>query len=245
MSLRTVLRRFTKSIHQAFINNRRERASYLKNLYSEVGGNQAQGWYLDIGARDGINSLAFGQDFAEIVMLDIQMSQESREVVENYPFCHYVLGDAENLPFKDCSFELVTMISTLEHLQDAKRGINEAARVTKGGGQLVIQVPNRHFILDLHTGLPNPFLFCPSFLRRAILSKLGYPRWVDDVHKAPSEKRLTGWTKEYMQLVGQEKVIYPEVLIPKGIRLLYKLLKRSKLLNLMPLGYMYVYQKVS
>jgi len=177
-------------------------------------------------------------------MLDIQLSQDSRELAQKHPSSHSVLGDARSLPFRNCSFGLVTMLSTLEHLQDARDGICEAARVIKHRGQLVIQVPNWHFPLDLHTGLPSPFLFCPSFLRRAILSKLGYPWWVDNVHKAPSERQLTEWLKEEMQLIGKERVIYPDILIPKAVRLLYQLLKKSRFLNLMPLGYMYIYQKV-
>ena len=243
MSLRTFIKHFTKSIHQAFLNNRWGRADYLKTLYDEVSGSQTHGWYLDIGARDGINSLAFGRDFAEVVMLDIKISQESRELTKNHSFYHSVLGNAESLPFRNGSFELVTMISTLEHMQDARSTIYEVARTIKNRGQLVIQVPNAYFLMDLHTGLPNPFLFCPSFLRRAILGRLGYPWWVDNVHKAPSERQLTGWLNKQMQLIGTRRIIYPDILIPKAIRTLYMLVRKLNFLNMMPLGYMYVYQK--
>lgn len=242
--LRKALNDFTKSIWQAFIDNRWERANYLKTLYDKVSnGSEGSGWYLDIGARDGINSLVFGQKFAEIVMLDIQPGRESIALAKNHPSAHCVLGNAQSLPFRNCTFGLVTMISTLEHLKNAERGIHEVRGIINMGGRLVIQVPNRYFPLDLHTGLPNPFLFCPSFLRPALLSKLGHERWVNDVHKAPGGKQLSGWVKGCMQLLSREKVIYPEVLIPGALRPLYKLLKRSALLYLIPLGYIYIYQK--
>lgn len=243
--LRNPLMHLTKSIWQAFTNNRWERANYLKALYNKAGSeSQTTGWYLDIGARDGINSLALGQDFARIVMLDIQLGQEARAFCENHSRAHCVLGNAQSLPFRDCSFGLVTMISTLEHVKNPEEAVYEASRAIKTGGHLVIQVPNSYFPLDLHTGLPNPFLFCPGFLRRPILTKLGYSWWVDDVHKAPSERQVATWVKEYMQLVGKEKVIYPDVLIPKALRPLYGFFRKARLLNLMPLGYMYIYQKV-
>ena len=237
--------RLTNSIWQTVIDNLWERANYLKTLYDKTSnGSQTQGWYLDIGAGSGVNSLVFGQEFAEIVLLDVHLGQESIAVAKNHPSAHCVLGDAHNLPFRDCSFDLVTMISSLEHLKNAERGIHEASRVVSFGGQLVIQVPNRHFLLDLHTGLPNPFLFCPRFFRPALLSKLGYPWWVEDVHKAPGGKQLTAWVNDYMRLLSKEKVIYPEVLIPRTVRPLYRFVKWSRVLRLMPLGYMYIYQKI-
>lgn len=205
MSLaRNALMRLTKSIWQTFINNRWERANYLKTLYAKMSNrSQTQGWYLDIGARDGINSLVFGQKFAGSVMLDVQLGQEAIALAKNHPSAHCVLGDAHSLPFGDCCFGLVTMISTVEHLKNAEQGVHEASRVVNRRGELVIQAPNGNFPLDIHTSLPNPFLFLPSFLRRPILSKLGYPWWVENVRKAPGEKQLTAWVKECMQVHWQ------------------------------------------
>ena len=77
-----------------------------------------------------------------------------------------------------------------------------------------------------------------------VASGLRYPWCVDNVHKAPSERQLTGWLKEQMQLIGKERVVYPDILVPKAMRPLYKLCRKSRLLSLMPLGYLYVYQKV-
>jgi hypothetical protein len=77
-----------------------------------------------------------------------------------------------------------------------------------------------------------------------VASRLGYPSWVDNVHKAPSERQLTGWLKEQMQPAGKERVVYPDILVPKAMRPLYKLCRKSRFVNLMPLGHMYIYQKV-
>lgn len=54
----------------------------------------------------------------------------------------YVRGDARALPFADGSFDRVTAISTLEHIEDGdSAAIAELARVLAPGGRLVVSVP--------------------------------------------------------------------------------------------------------
>ena len=69
----------------------------------------------------------------------------------------FVCGSGSRLPFPDRSFDIVTMISVVEHLDDAslKRLIPELARVCRGA--LYVQAPNSASIRDDHTGL----LFVP------------------------------------------------------------------------------------
>jgi len=219
------------------------RASYLYSLYERDKFLETQSNYLDIGAGTGQTSVVFGQGFNKIILLDLQITPESRALMDSYPNANWIVGDAHNLPFKDNSFDLVTMFSVVEHLQYADKAVCEASRTIKPGGQLVIQAPNSWFVLDLHTGLPNPFLFCPGFLRPIIISKLGYPQWVDDVHKAPSKKRLSSWLNG-MRLVNRQNVIYPDVLIPNPLRGIYKIIRKTRLLDLIPLGHLYTYTKL-
>lgn len=55
-----------------------------------------------------------------------------------------VLSRATNLPFKNNSFDLVTSISVIEHLKakDAEKFLQEAKRVLKIKGYLIIVTPN-------------------------------------------------------------------------------------------------------
>ena len=44
------------------------------------------------------------------------------------------VGASESLPFADEQFDYVTLISVLEHVEDWRRTLGEAARVLKPGG---------------------------------------------------------------------------------------------------------------
>ena len=50
---------------------------------------------------------------------------------------HTVVGDAENLPFEDNTFDVVIMDAVLEHIPDVGKAISEVARVLKPGGVFI------------------------------------------------------------------------------------------------------------
>ena len=62
---------------------------------------------------------------------------------------HVVVGDAQNLPLKTESFDVVTALDVLEHVRDDQKMINEIERVLKDGGELVLSTPSRGFIYEL------------------------------------------------------------------------------------------------
>jgi len=72
--------------------------------------------------------------------------------VADYPTTD-VLGVADNLPFKDASFDGVISIAVLEHVKDPFRCAREIARVLKPGGWLKCCVP---FLQPLH-GFPHHY----------------------------------------------------------------------------------------
>lgn len=59
------------------------------------------------------------------------------------------LGDAQQLPFKDCSFDGVLLSALLEHVDDPRRVISEIHRVLKPGGVVYFNVP---FLQGYHPG---------------------------------------------------------------------------------------------
>lgn len=54
----------------------------------------------------------------------------------------FVAGAGENLPFAECTFDLVTMNQVIEHVRDQRTVLAEATRVLKKGGALYIACPN-------------------------------------------------------------------------------------------------------
>jgi len=55
---------------------------------------------------------------------------------------YFVLGDAHHLPFKDETFDFVSMIETIEHLSDPHCALQEVKRVLKPDGRLFMQCPH-------------------------------------------------------------------------------------------------------
>lgn len=95
---------------------------------------------LDISTGGGHTALAFAPLVREIVASDLtpQMLEVAEKFIRekgvaNVPF---KLADAENLPFGDAEFDLVTNRIALHHYPDAARAIREMARVLKAGGTL-------------------------------------------------------------------------------------------------------------
>jgi ubiquinone/menaquinone biosynthesis C-methylase UbiE len=97
---------------------------------------------LDIGCGAGHTALAVAPKAASVVALDV--TQEMLDVaahlaqqrgVTNISFR---LADVAALPFPDASFDVVTSRFSAHHYEDPARAIQEAARVLRPGGRLLL-----------------------------------------------------------------------------------------------------------
>ncbi|MFC1496652.1 class I SAM-dependent methyltransferase [Candidatus Margulisiibacteriota bacterium] len=59
-------------------------------------------------------------------------------------------GDAENLPYQDESFDLALALDIFEHLPDDQKALQEAWRVLRNGGHLLLTVPAYQFLWSGH-----------------------------------------------------------------------------------------------
>src|SRR5690606_24595967 len=62
--------------------------------------------------------------------------------------CFFALGDGANLTFLDNTFDTVVLAEVLEDVSDPKPFIEEAVRVCKSGGKVLISVPKGYSIPD-------------------------------------------------------------------------------------------------
>lgn len=69
--------------------------------------------------------------------------------LERVPKAMVAVGNAEELPFEDESFDYVTLLGSLEHLIEPGRGLLEIRRVLRWGGKAVIVVPNAYYLPDI------------------------------------------------------------------------------------------------
>jgi ubiquinone/menaquinone biosynthesis C-methylase UbiE len=109
---------------------------------------------LEVGCGTGHFTRWFAQKGFDVVGLDVSeaMLREARRL--GGP-TNYLRADALSLPFADRSYDLTTMITTLEFLADPVRALAEAARVARQG--LLLGVLNRWSVLALRYRLSrNP-----------------------------------------------------------------------------------------
>ncbi len=99
---------------------------------------------LEVGCGTGFTTYEIVKRVGErnVVAVDITLEQ-MRKAIERFPSAKFVLGDAENLPFKDNSFDAAISAGSIEYWPHPAIGIQEMARVTKPGGRVVVLAPRR------------------------------------------------------------------------------------------------------
>ncbi|MBC7330368.1 class I SAM-dependent methyltransferase [bacterium] len=114
-------------------------------LLSAIKGIEAKD-VLDVGCGTGGNLTLFN---GFVVGLDVSL-QALKLAQKRKPEAILCRGEAENLPFKDDSFDLVLALDLLEHLPDDIQGLREMHRVLRKGGNVLITVPAYKFLWSEH-----------------------------------------------------------------------------------------------
>lgn len=106
-----------------------------------------QGSLLDIGCGAGLLSNPIAQRGLEVTGIDL--SEASLEIAKKYDGTkkvRYLKASAEKLPFEDESFDCVTALDLLEHVENPESVICEAGRVLKKNGLFFFHTFNRNFL---------------------------------------------------------------------------------------------------
>jgi SAM-dependent methyltransferase len=98
---------------------------------------------LDVGCGTGAN-LEMLSEFGDASGVDV--SEEAVAFCHARGFDHVRHAVAEALPFADGSFELVTALDVIEHLDDDVAGLKEMMRVLRPGGRVLLFVPAFMFL---------------------------------------------------------------------------------------------------
>ncbi|MGE3063657.1 MAG: class I SAM-dependent methyltransferase [bacterium] len=108
-----------------------------------------KGRILDIGSGSGKLNVSHSSK-----MFSLDISQ-----MHNFSSSLKTEGDANKIPFKDKSFDLIVLSEVLEHIDDIKSAVDETARVLKDGGTVIATVPYMEKIkthLCIHCNKPTP-----------------------------------------------------------------------------------------
>jgi 2-polyprenyl-3-methyl-5-hydroxy-6-metoxy-1,4-benzoquinol methylase len=101
---------------------------------------------VDCACGIGLGSRMFAEGGAAMVY-GFDLSEEAvavaRENCAQYPLISIQQADGRSLPLPNASIDLFVSFETIEHIEDAKRFVNEIVRVLKPDGQFLVSTPNR------------------------------------------------------------------------------------------------------
>jgi len=143
---------------------------------------------LDVGCGTGslaVWYLSGMPEVASIVGLDMSenMIAKAREKASRFPLggkVSFTLGDAENLPFADNSFDIVTCCNSFHHYPHQEQAVGEMHRVLADRGRLMLvdgfrDSPIGFFIFDICVArVENHVLHCSARRFKELMTKAGF-----------------------------------------------------------------------
>jgi ubiquinone/menaquinone biosynthesis C-methylase UbiE len=97
---------------------------------------------LDVATGTGNTALAIAPHVSSVIGLDMAVKMleqgQKRALEEGHTNASFLEGSAEDLPFPDASFTLVTSRHAPHHFRDVPKFLSEVARVLKPGGRFVM-----------------------------------------------------------------------------------------------------------
>ncbi|MDQ3819174.1 MAG: class I SAM-dependent methyltransferase, partial [Acidobacteriota bacterium] len=127
--------------HWWYVGRRRIIASFAEKICREFPDRRPR--ILDVGCGTGANLELLGK-YGDAEGVDV--SQEALGFCRARGLTNVRQGEAEKLPFEDGSFDLVTGLDVVEHLDDDVAGLKEMWRVLKPDGRILLFVPAFMFL---------------------------------------------------------------------------------------------------
>jgi len=136
--------------HWWFIGRRRILSTFVDEICRSVTDRRPR--ILDVGCGTGAN----------LIMLSKYGDAEGVDVSEDaLAFCRergldkLKLGAAEELPYEDGTFDLVTAFDVVEHMDDDLACLREMRRVLRPGGRVLLFVPTFMFLWGVQDDVSN------------------------------------------------------------------------------------------
>jgi SAM-dependent methyltransferase len=127
--------------HWWFYGRRKIIEAFVVNICREIAKRKPR--ILDVGCGTGANLQMLSQ-FGAAEGVDV--SSEALEFCRARGLAKVKQGAAETLPYEDASFDLVTGLDVVEHLDDDLSGLREMRRVLRPGGRALLFVPAFMFL---------------------------------------------------------------------------------------------------
>src|SRR5207253_2036635 len=127
--------------HWWFAGRRRIIEGFVAAVCREIGKRKPH--ILDVGCGTGANLQMLAKHGASE---GVDVSSEALEFCHARGLSKVKQGAAESLPYEDASFDLVTALDVVEHLDDDVAGLKEMRRVLKPNGRTLLFVPAFMFL---------------------------------------------------------------------------------------------------
>jgi demethylmenaquinone methyltransferase/2-methoxy-6-polyprenyl-1,4-benzoquinol methylase len=164
---------------------------------------------LDIAAGPGSSSEPLFKAGADVTSLDFSegMLAQGRKA---RPYLKFVKGDALNLPFSENTFDLTTISFGLRNTHDYKRALQEALRVTKVGGRMVIVEFSTPTFAPFRILYMNYLMkLLPKLARKTSSNPSAYVYLAESIRAWPTQEQLAsemsavGWkNSSWVNLTG-------------------------------------------
>lgn len=136
--------------HWWYTGRRKILANFLEEICRRVTDRRPR--ILDVGCGTGANLLMLSE-YGDAEGVDV--SEDALAFCRERGLEQVKLGAAEKLPYHDDTFDLVTALDVVEHLDDDLAGLREMRRVLRPGGRVLLFVPTFMFLWGLQDDVSN------------------------------------------------------------------------------------------
>ena len=136
--------------HWWYTGRRKILTSFVEDICRRVTDRRPR--ILDVGCGTGANLLMLSK-YGDAEGVDV--SEDALAFCRERGLENVKLGAAEALPYDDGTFDLVTALDVVEHLDDDLAGLREMRRVLRPGGRVLLFVPTFMFLWGLQDDVSN------------------------------------------------------------------------------------------
>ena len=145
---------------------------------------------LDIAAGTGSSSRPLADAGAEVIPADFSQGMLDAGK-KRHPDLNFTLADALNLPFENDQFDVTTISFGLRNTHDVSKALQEALRVCKPGGRLVIvefSHPTNRFFRTIYMKYLMEAL--PKVARKLASNPAAYIYLAQSIQAWPTQEQL-------------------------------------------------------
>jgi ubiquinone/menaquinone biosynthesis C-methylase UbiE len=129
---------------------------------------------LDVGCQWGATSIALAKAGADVCGIDVYepfVRGAAARAARHGAAAEFRTAAGEALPYPDASFDAVVCVNVIEHVRSHDRTVAELVRVTKPGGHVFLEGPNRFGVTNVRSD--------PHYRMRLIST---FPHWLGKLY---------------------------------------------------------------